>query len=110
LEGEVEDVMHTDRNLKTQATGAAQTVLGRIWRALGRLLGSPRMQVEGTAEEVRGRANVARGKAAERVEGGVAQAQGTLERKVGEAMGNEPTATEGRAKELEGKARQVFNR
>jgi uncharacterized protein YjbJ (UPF0337 family) len=87
---EVQVVMGTE-NIKREATGAAQTVVGRIKRAVGRLFGSRRAQVEGGAEELRGRANVAAGKAGERIEEAAKE-------------------TAGRAKELEGRARQELNR
>jgi uncharacterized protein YjbJ (UPF0337 family) len=96
----VEDVMHGD-NLKRQGKGTAQTFFGRIWSALGRMFGSHRMQAEGIADEVRGRANVETGKAGERLEGSVEEARGMLENAAGEMMGKEGTAAKGR--EVEGR-------
>jgi uncharacterized protein YjbJ (UPF0337 family) len=113
---EAENAMQSE-NIKRQGIGTAQTTLGRIWSAVGRLFGSRRMQVEGMDQEARGRANVVAGKAGEKIEGGVEQARGTVEqargtveRNAGEVFGSEKSAAEGRARELEGKARQELNR
>jgi uncharacterized protein YjbJ (UPF0337 family) len=105
----IDNAMQND-NLKRQAMGTGQTLLGRIQRVLGRLFGSSKWQREGTAEELRGRANVEAGRAVERLEGGVEKAAATVEQKAGEVMGGEQAAAEGRLKEVEGKAGQVLNR
>jgi uncharacterized protein YjbJ (UPF0337 family) len=96
-------------NLKRQATGTGQTILGRIERVLGRLFGSREWEAKGAAEELRGRTNMAAGRAAEKVQGGVEKAAETVEQKAGEVMGSQK-GVEGRAKEIEDKARQVLNR
>jgi uncharacterized protein YjbJ (UPF0337 family) len=109
IRAEVQVVMGTE-SVKRQATGASQTFVGRIKRAIGRLFGSRRLQVEGGAEELRCRANVAAGRAGERIEGAVQETAGTVKRKAGEVIERERPAVEGRAKEMEGRARRELNR
>jgi len=83
---------------------------GRIKEAFGRWMGHERMHAQGRAEELRGREQIGRGKAAERTEGAVQEVGGTAKRSVGEAIGSERMAVEGRAKELEGQERREINR
>jgi uncharacterized protein YjbJ (UPF0337 family) len=99
-----------EENVGRQGRGTVQMFAGRIKRAFGRLLGHPTTEAKGYTEELRGRANVERGMAAERREGSAQEIGGTAKRVVGEAIGNERMAVEGRAKELEGQERQSHNR
>jgi uncharacterized protein YjbJ (UPF0337 family) len=99
-----------EENVQRQGRGMVQMFVGRIRRAFGSLFGRPTTEVQGYAEELRGRANVERGMAAERREGSAQEIGGTARRVVGETIGNERMAAEGRARELEGQERQNLNR
>ena len=98
------------QNVERQGKGMAQVVTGRIKQAFARLFGSRRMEIQGGADEIRGRANAAQGAAAERAQGAAQQAGGAVEQKVGEALGSPKASAEGRAKELEGQIRHELGR
>lgn len=99
-----------EENVSRQAKGTMQNIGGRIKQAFGRWFGHEQTQVEGRAQELRGRENVDRGMAAERREGKSQEIGGAVERKTGEVLGSERMTVEGRSKELEGQSRQDLNR
>jgi len=99
-----------EENIRRQGHGTVQAFLGSIKRGFGRLMGHRTIEAEGYADELRGREDVERGKAAERREGTAQEIGGAASGLIGDALGNERMAAEGRAKELEGRERETRNR
>jgi len=97
-------------NVARKRQGTVQAIAGGVKRAFGRLLGHPRTEAEGHAQEMRGHERIDRGMAAERREGTAQEVGGAVKRGVGETVGNERMAAEGRANELEGRERREMNR
>ena len=79
------------KNAARRATGTAKEVGGKLARKAGRAVGSERLEAEGRAKELEGRAQKERVKRRERVKGAVEEVAGELRR-------------------LKGRARQAANR
>jgi uncharacterized protein YjbJ (UPF0337 family) len=103
-------VAMSQESMKRQARGKAQTIIGRIARAIGRLFGNRELQVKGAAEEYRGRANVATGSAAERIEEAVKEKAGAVEEKVGAVRRSVEEAIRGDGQGVEGREREQARR
>jgi uncharacterized protein YjbJ (UPF0337 family) len=68
-------------NVKREGRGMLGQLGGRIKQAVGHLFGHERMHAEGAVDELRGRADVERGKIAERAEGAMQEIAGAKETK-----------------------------
>ena len=90
--------------------GAATELGGKIKKGVGSLIGNEQMEAEGRVAELKGEAEQAAAKGAERAKGAVQEVGGALKKGVGKLIDNQQMAVEGAAKELEGKARQRANR
>jgi uncharacterized protein YjbJ (UPF0337 family) len=96
-------------NTSKRIKGAARQVGGKVKAAVGGAIGNERMQAEGKASELGGKAQKEAAKAAERVKGAAEQVTGAVKRGVGKVIDNEQMEVEGRAKELKGSARRKAN-
>lgn len=90
--------------------GATQKVGGKIKKRVGQALGNERMEAEGRAKELQGKARVETSKLGERVKGKLEEITGQLKNGVGRAIGNQQMRAEGKVRELKGDARQRVNK
>lgn len=97
-------------NTSKRNEGIGEEIGGKIQAGVGKLVGNERMQAEGKAHELSGKAKQAAAKGAERTKGKVQEAVGSAKGAVGAALNDPRIEAEGRAKELEGEARQLANR
>ena len=97
-------------NASKRGEGIAEQVGGKIENAVGKLIGNERMQAEGKARELEGKAKQEAAKAAERGKGKTEEAVGAVKNRVGAAIGNERMQAEGKVEELKGESRQQTNR
>jgi uncharacterized protein YjbJ (UPF0337 family) len=91
----------SNENLKQRTAGTAEKFIGRVMRFFGRLFGSHRVELEGTAEELRGHADVAGGKVGEQIHGVTKQGGEAIEDKARDLR----TAAEEGKRKLEERAR-----
>jgi uncharacterized protein YjbJ (UPF0337 family) len=90
--------------------GTAQKVGGKIKKGVGRALGNDRMEAEGRAKELKGKARVETSKLGERAKGKVEELTGALKNRLGHLMGNQRMKAEGKGRELKGQGRQKVNK
>jgi uncharacterized protein YjbJ (UPF0337 family) len=93
-------------NQSERSVGTAEKLGGRLKKRLGRLLYDRRIEAEGRAKELTGRARVASARSRERARGAAEQLVGAAKNRVGRVIGNERMIIEGRLKQLEGRARR----
>jgi uncharacterized protein YjbJ (UPF0337 family) len=86
--------------------GMAEKITGKIKHAIGRILGSEKIEAEGKAKELQGEAREEAVKTSERVKGKGEEVAGAAKERVGAAIDSERTQAEGKATELQGEARQ----
>src|SRR5689334_17069280 len=97
-------------NTSKRIKGTLREVGGKIKAAAGKAIGNRRIQAEGKASELGGKATKESAKAAERVKGTAEEIGGAVKKGVGKVIGNEQMQVEGLAKELKGSARRKANR
>jgi len=97
-------------NTTNRVEGTAKQVGGAIKKNVGHALGNEKMEAEGKATELHGKAEKEVAKGAERAKGAVQEVAGAVKHEVGSLIGNERMTAEGKAKELEGSARQKLNK
>ncbi len=97
-------------NESKRTEGTVKQVGGAIKKNVGHALGNEKMEAEGRATELQGKAQKEVAKGAERVKGAVQEVAGAVKHEVGSLIGNERMTVEGKAKELEGSARQKLNK
>lgn len=97
-------------NQVERSEGKAEKLGGKLKRGIGRILGNERMQAEGLARELKGKAREETAKSSERAKGKAEEITGAVKNRVGHAVGNERMAAAGKARELKGEARQKANR
>lgn len=95
--------------MTSRIQGIADQAGGKIKKTVGQAIGNEQMQLEGQATELKGKAEQAAAKAAQRTKGAVEQVTGTLKAQVGKIIGNEQMEAEGTGRKLMGKARQRAN-
>lgn len=96
-------------NQKDKGAGVAQQVVGRFKQGIGKVIGNERMEAEGKAQELEGRAREEAAKAAERSKGKVEQVVRAIKNRAGAVIDDELLQAEGKAQELKGEARQTTN-
>jgi len=97
-------------NQVERSQGKAEQLGGKLKKGIGRVLGNERMQAEGLAKELKGKAREETAKSSERAKGKVEEVTGAVKNRVGHVIGNERMAAAGKAKELKGEARQKANK
>jgi uncharacterized protein YjbJ (UPF0337 family) len=97
-------------NAANRANGATKEVGGKIKAGVGKLLGDDKMQAEGEAKALEGKAQKEAAKSAERAKGTVEEAVGAVKNRVGNLVGADEMAAKGRVQELKGEARQKANK
>ena len=97
-------------NVAERVKGGAQELKGKIKGAVGDLTDNEKMEREGKAEELAGKARRETAKASERVRGAVEKATGAVKGAVGKVVGNDRLRAEGKVDELKGETRREFNR
>jgi uncharacterized protein YjbJ (UPF0337 family) len=90
--------------------GSAQKVGGKIKKQVGRALGNNRMEAEGRAKELNGKARVETSKLGERTKGKIEEVTGKLKNQLGHLIGNQQMMAEGKGRELKGEGRQKVNK
>jgi uncharacterized protein YjbJ (UPF0337 family) len=96
-------------NASKRGEGAAEELGGKIKGTIGKVVGSEKLETEGKARELEGKAKQDSAKAGERTKGKVEEAVGKVKNRVGAAIDNEQMQAEGKVKELKGEARQRSN-
>lgn len=96
-------------NTSKRVEGAVQELSGKIKAGLGKLTGNERLEAEGRATALKGKATQEGAKAIERVKGKVQEVAGSIKAGAGDLVDDKSMEVEGHAKELEGKARQALN-
>jgi len=94
---------------KEQMKGAGQQAKGKVKETTGRLVGNPRLEIEGNLEKNVGKVRQAVARPMEAVKGAVQQAEGRIKRSVGEAAGDPDLAGQGEAERVAGKVRRKLN-
>ncbi len=97
-------------NTSKRGEGVAEEFGGKIKEAVGKVVGSERMQAEGRANKLKGQAKQDSAKTAERVKGKLEEVTGAVENRVGAVIDNDRMKVEGRQKERKGETRQKANR
>jgi len=96
-------------NFTKRTEGVAEEAGGRLKEVFGKVMGSERLEAEGRALKLQGKAKQEAAKAAERVAGKIQETVGAIKNRVGESIGDEELEASGRAQEFEGQARQKLN-
>jgi uncharacterized protein YjbJ (UPF0337 family) len=104
------DRENTMSNASKRGEGAAEQLGGKVKGTVGKLIGSDRLEAEGKARELQGKAKQQAAKASERTKGKVEEVLGTVKNRVGAVIDNERMEAAGKVKELKGEARQRANR
>lgn len=86
--------------------GTFQEIGGLVKKKIGHLIGDEKMEAEGRANELGGKARKAAADASEHAKGVVQEAVGAVENRVGHLVDNKKMQDDGRAKEREGQAHQ----
>jgi|SRR5437867_4081401 uncharacterized protein YjbJ (UPF0337 family) len=94
---------------KEQMKGAGQQAKGKAKETAGRVVGNPRLEVEGNLEKNVGKVRQAVARPMEAVKGTAQEAKGTLKRSIGEAAGDPDLAGQGEAERVAGKVRRRTN-
>ncbi|HEY2940856.1 MAG TPA: CsbD family protein [Vicinamibacteria bacterium] len=94
---------------KEQMKGAGQQAKGKAKETAGRVVGNPRLEVEGKLEKNVGKVRQAVARPMEAVKGTAQEAKGTLKRSIGEAAGDPDLAGQGEAERVAGKVRRRTN-
>jgi len=95
--------------LKEQARGAGQEAKGRVKETAGKIVGNPRLEIEGNIEKNVGKVRQAVARPMESLKGAAQEAKGTVKRSVGEATDDPDLAGEGEAERVVGKIRRKLN-
>lgn len=98
------------KNASKRASGTAKELHGKVKRAVGKMVGSKRLQAEGRARELAGRDEKETAKAMERVKGAVEEVTGRIQGAAGDLIDDRETHVRGRFRQAKGKARQAANR
>lgn len=97
-------------NESKRGEAKAEQLGGKLKKGVGKLIGNEQMQAEGTAKELKGRAEEEAAKESARIQGKFEEVSGGVKNRVGKVIDNEQMAAEGKARELKGQARQKINR
>jgi uncharacterized protein YjbJ (UPF0337 family) len=98
------------KNASKRAAGTAKELHGKVKRAVGRLVGSERLEAEGRARELTGRDEKETAKARERLKGAAEEVTGRVQSAAGDLIDDPETHARGRFRATKGKARQAANR
>jgi uncharacterized protein YjbJ (UPF0337 family) len=90
--------------------GKVEELAGRAKTGVGRAIGNERMQIEGTAKHLKGKAMQEAAKARGRVRGSVERVTGAATKRVGVVLDDAQMQAEGKLEELTGAARKRANR
>jgi uncharacterized protein YjbJ (UPF0337 family) len=96
-------------NTTTRIEGAAEKLTGQLKAAVGKLLGNPRLQFLGRANELKGTAKEGFAKAVGWTRGKLQAIMGTTLRTTGAATNSADMQAAGVAKQVEGETRQTMN-
>ena len=97
-------------NAAKRADGTTKEVGGKIKAGIGKLIGNDKMEAEGNAKALAGKAQKEVAKAAERAKGSVEETVGAVKNRIGNLVGADRMAANGRAEELKGEVRQKANK
>jgi len=98
------------KNASKRARGTAKELHGKVKRAVGKLVGSERLEAEGRARELAGRDEKETAKARERLKGAAEEVTGRVQGAAGDLIDDPETRARGRFRAAKGKARQAANR
>jgi uncharacterized protein YjbJ (UPF0337 family) len=90
--------------------GVAEQIGGKIKKFIGKVTGNERVEAEGEAKALMGKAREEAAKAAERVRAKAEELKGAVKNRVGHVVDDETMAAEGKAEELRGEERSKQNR
>lgn len=97
-------------NTTKRVTGTAKQIGGKVAKKLGQVVGSERLEAEGRATELEGKAEKEHAKMRERIKGAVEESAGEIQRRAGKLLDDEAMEAKGVVRKVTGRVRKESNK